>query len=88
MQATASSNDFHNNFASGAAHRSVQRRSVAEKAERRHEAAGEVDLASYGHRDVDRFAVIFDMWTCELNFLINKQKVDSKTSENRITFAF
>lgn len=58
-----------------AANRSVLRRSHIELAQRQQEAPGEVDAASYGHRDVDRFAVLFDMWTCEVNFLANKLKV-------------
>nr|XP_002124544.4 uncharacterized protein LOC100181268 isoform X2 [Ciona intestinalis] len=55
--------------------RSVHRRSSPERVQRRHEAPGEVDIASYGHREIDRFAVILDMWTCELNFLVNKRKL-------------
>ena len=36
---------------------------------------GDVDIPSYAHRDVDRFAVLHDLWMCELNFLVNKRKV-------------
>nr|CAB3228230.1 coiled-coil domain-containing protein 162 [Phallusia mammillata] len=57
------------------ANRSVLRRSPTEFAQRRKEAPGEVDVAAYGHRDVDRFAVLLDMWTCEVNFLANKLKL-------------
>ncbi|XP_076818582.1 uncharacterized protein LOC143464598 isoform X1 [Clavelina lepadiformis] len=57
------------------ANRAVPRRSPAERAQRRQEAPGEVDIPSYGHRVVDRFAVLIDLWTCELNFLANKRKL-------------
>ncbi|XP_077975931.1 uncharacterized protein LOC120340906 isoform X2 [Styela clava] len=56
-------------------HRSCVRQSSSERGHRSHEAAGEVDLSSYGHRDVDRFAVLLDAWTCELNFLHNKREL-------------
>jgi len=51
------------------------RRSVAEKGFFSKIQKEEVDLAEYAHREVDRFAVLLDLWTCEQNFLINKRKV-------------
>ncbi|KAJ8047612.1 hypothetical protein HOLleu_06654 [Holothuria leucospilota] len=37
--------------------------------------AGEVDLPSYGHLPVDRFAVLLDLWTNEAAFLENKRQL-------------
>ena len=39
------------------------------------QAAGEVDLPSYGHQQVDRFAVLLDLWSNEAAFLENKRQV-------------
>ena len=40
------------------------------------QAAGDVDLTSYGHLPVDRFAVLLDLWTNEADFLENKRQVN------------
>ena len=51
------------------------RRSPAEKEILQKVQKEDLDLAEYAHREVDRFAVLLDLWTCEQNFLFNKRKV-------------
>ena len=34
-----------------------------------------IDLAAYGHQQVDRFAVLLDLWTNEAAYLENKRQV-------------
>ena len=34
-----------------------------------------VDLAAYGHQQVDRFAILLDLWTNEAAYLENKRQV-------------
>ena len=40
--------------------------------------AADVDLPSYGHQQVDRFAVLLDLWANETAFLESKRQVCSK----------
>ena len=35
----------------------------------------ESELSSYSHQNVDRFAVLYDIWTNEVHFLEMKRKV-------------
>ena len=46
-----------------------------------------IDIASFAHQDIDRFAVLLDLWTCELNFLIHKKKVFYKLAVSRFFYA-
>ncbi|XP_038054173.1 uncharacterized protein LOC119726519 isoform X2 [Patiria miniata] len=39
------------------------------------QAASDVDLPSYGHQQVDRFAVLLDLWSNETAFLENKRQL-------------
>ena len=34
-----------------------------------------MDLAAYGHQQVDRFAILLDLWTNEAAYLENKRQV-------------
>lgn len=37
--------------------------------------AGDFDIASYAHQDVDRFGILLDVWTNEAAFLERKREV-------------
>ncbi|XP_069461326.1 uncharacterized protein [Ambystoma mexicanum] len=37
--------------------------------------SGSIDLAAWAHASVDRFAVLLDLWTCEVALLENKQQL-------------
>lgn len=41
------------------------------------EAKKTLNLSEYSHQKVDRFAVLFDLWTNEVNFLEMKKNVNS-----------
>ncbi|XP_070558917.1 uncharacterized protein [Ptychodera flava] len=59
-------------------HRSVgsasTRRSDSAR-KRQSQAAGDVDMPVYGHQQVDRFAVLMDLWTSEADYLENKRQL-------------
>jgi hypothetical protein len=39
------------------------------------QASGEINLGEYSHQNVDRFAILLDLWTNEVNFLEMKKNV-------------
>lgn len=41
--------------------------------------AGDFDIPSYAHQDVDRFGVLLDVWTNEAAFLEHKREVGHGT---------
>jgi len=47
-------------------------------------AAGNADIASYAHFEVDRFAILLDTWSNEMSFLQCKKEVHSACCLNEI----
>ncbi|XP_078503868.1 uncharacterized protein LOC144762518 [Lissotriton helveticus] len=37
--------------------------------------SGDMDISAWAHANVDRFAVLLDLWTCEVTLLENKQQL-------------
>ncbi|XP_071809867.1 uncharacterized protein [Asterias amurensis] len=50
-------------------------KSSSQGRKRQSQAAGDVDLPSYGHQQVDRFAVLLDLWANETAFLESKRQL-------------
>ena len=40
-----------------------------------HETKSEIDLDAYSQRNIDRFGVLYDLWSCEANFVEKKKQL-------------